>query len=399
MLDHPDPYEKYGLTRVINAATSLTMLGGSMPHPSVFQAMHEASKAFIHIPTLQAWAGERLSQALGGEAGLPTAGASNGLMLACAACIFRESELAQFDPLDEPKWTHIVQRLPLHTEGLPTQFIVMADSRSTYDYAIEATGGKRVEAGEKDSVEISDLESAFQEGETAAYYYTLYPFKRQAPLEEVAKLAHEKGVPIIVDAAPCLTHKGVPKWILGKGADLVVFSGGKQLGGPNNTGILLGKRELVKLAHLNAYPFDGIGRAAKMSRETIMGLIQALEIFMERDDNLYYSKLLEETQRFSGEVNQIPGLRSGVLIEPSVLPGATPPSYAWVEVETPNLTARELYLRLLKGKPSIRALFEPYFITTQAANRLTFKMEYLLPGDKEAVLRRLREEVTPCQRA
>lgn len=385
-----DPFEKYGLRRTINAATSLTTLGGSMPNPKVFEAMLDASKAFIYIPELQSWAGKILAEALGADAGLPTAGAVNSLILACAACIMRHTGLIDHNPLGAVNWTHIAQLLPLHTEGLPTEFIVLADSRSEYDHAIQVAGGTPVEAGTMEAVTVDDLKNVYNPGKTAAYYYTLYAFKDQLPLKEFVEVAHSNGVPVIVDAAPSLTHKAVSRKILGAGADLVIFSGGKQLGAPNNTGILLGKRDLIRLAHLQAYPFDGIGRACKMSRETIVGLVTALELFMERDDDAYYQAMLEETKEFSSQLGEIDGLRSGILLEPSICDNVVPPSYAWIEAEPGGKSLRMIYEELLHGDPSIRGLYEPFFITHEAANRVTFKVEYLLPGDKEIIIDRLR---------
>jgi L-seryl-tRNA(Ser) seleniumtransferase len=376
-----DPFEKFGLRRTINAATSLTTLGGSQPDPAVFEAMIDASKAFIYIPELQNWAGKKLAKAFGAEAGLPAAGAVNSLMLSCAACIMRGTKLGEYNPLDKPSWAHIIQRLPMHSEGLPTEFVVLEDSRTEYDHAIEAVGGKPVEAGTKEGVTVDDLHKAFKPGKTAAYYYTLYAFKDQVPIKDFVEVAHSHGVPAIVDAAPCLT--------LEAGVDLLIFSGGKQFNAPNNTGILLGKANLIKLAHLQAYPFDGIGRASKMSRETIVGLITALELFMERDDDTYYTELLEKTKAFSKQLDQIPGVSSGVLFEPSIVEDVVPPSYAWIETE--NL--RTVYDGLLAGSPSIKALYEPFFITNEAANRITFKAEYLLPGDIEIIMERVRELV------
>jgi len=176
---------------------------------------------------------------------------------------------------------------------------------------------------------------------------------------------------------------------LGAGADLVIFSGGKQFGGPNNSGILLGKRNLIKLAHLQGYPFDGIGRAAKMSRETIIGLIAALDLFLMRDDDAYYTAMMNETQIFSDKLGTINGLRSGVILEPSICSDIIPPSYAWIEMDSEKMTLRELYNALLFGEPSIRTLYEPFFITKEATNRITLKVEYLLPGDKEIIMNKL----------
>lgn len=362
-----------------------------MPDPSVFEAMLDASRAFVYIPQLQRWAGDRLAEAFKAESGLPTAGAVNSLMLACAACIMRGSELEEYDPLDPTEWTHLIQRLPMHTEGLSTEFVVLADSRSEYDHAIEAVGGKPVEAGSRDVVRVEDLDRVYHDGKTAAYYYTLYSWKDQIPLSTFVKVAHSHGIPTIVDAAPCLTHKAVPEKILESGADLVIFSGGKQLGGPNNSGILLGRSSLIKLAHLQSYPFDGIGRASKMSRETIVGLVAALELFMKRNDDSYYREMLDETKVFSEQLGKLEGITSGVLFEPCICKKAIPPCYAWIELESKDITLREVFEKLHENEPSIRALYEPFFITNEAANRITFKVEYLLPGDRAIILKRLGE--------
>ena len=115
-----NPYEKYGIRRVINAVSCLTRLGGSIAHPEVYRAMEDASKSFVQIPELQQWAGKAIAEATGAEAGLPTAGASSAIMLAAAACIMKETELENYDPLDIESWTHIIKKLPMHTEGLKT---------------------------------------------------------------------------------------------------------------------------------------------------------------------------------------------------------------------------------------------------------------------------------------
>ncbi len=385
-----DPYEKYGLKRVINAATSLTLLGGSMPHPDVFKAMEDASKAFVSIPVLQQWAGERIAVAFGAEAGLPTAGAVNALILAVASCMMKGTDLEDHDPLGPRIWNHLVQRLPMHTEGLKTEFIVQGVNRNVYDHAVECAGAALVEAGSREEITARDLSEAFNEDRTAGYYYTVTASRGKLPIKKVAEVAHDHGVPLIVDAAPSLTHKAIPRGILEAGADLVVFSGGKQMGGPNNSGILIGRRDLVKLAHLQAYPFDGIGRASKMSRETIAGLIKALEIFMEREDDAYYRALEEKTRELSTRLDEIPGITSGVLMEPTVVGGLIASSYAYIELdEKAGISLKGLHTALLEGYPSIRTLHEPYFVTPEAKDRITLKAEYLLEGDNEIILDRI----------
>ena len=361
-----------------------------MPHPDVFKAMEDASKAFVSIPVLQQWAGERIAVAFGAEAGLPTAGAVNALILAVASCMMKGTDLEDHDPLGPRIWNHLVQRLPMHTEGLKTEFIVQGVNRNVYDHAVECAGAALVEAGSREEITARDLSEAFNEDRTAGYYYTVTASRGKLPIKKVAEVAHDHGVPLIVDAAPSLTHKAIPRGILEAGADLVVFSGGKQMGGPNNSGILIGRRDLVKLAHLQAYPFDGIGRASKMSRETIAGLIKALEIFMEREDDAYYRALEEKTRELSTRLDEIPGITSGVLMEPTVVGGLIASSYAYIELdEKAGISLKGLHTALLEGYPSIRTLHEPYFVTPEAKDRITLKAEYLLEGDNEIILDRI----------
>ena len=386
-----DPYEKYGLKRVINAATSLTLLGGSMPHPDVFKAMEDASKAFVSIPVLQQWAGKRIAEAFGAEAGLPTAGAVNALILAVASCMMKGTELEDHDPLGPRVWNHLVQRLPMHTEELKTEFIVQGVNRNVYDHAVECAGATLVEAGSSEETTARDLSDAYNEDRTAGYYYTVTASRGKLSIKEVAEVAHSHNAPLIVDAAPCLTHKAIPRGVLEAGADLVIFSGGKQMGGPNNSGILIGRRDLVKLAHLQAYPFDGIGRASKMSRETIAGLVKALELFMERDDDAYYRTLETKTRALSSRLDEIPGIRSGILMEPTIVGGLMGPSYAYIEITGAGITLKGLHAALLEGDPPIRTLHEPYFITLEAKDRITLKAECLLEGDDEIILDRITE--------
>lgn len=387
-----EPYDKLGLKRTLNAATCLTSLGGSIPDPRVFEAMADASKGFIQIPVLQKAAGQRIADLLGAESGLPTAGAVNALMIAVASCMFRGTDLEEHDPLGSTSWTKIIQKLPLYTGDLKNEFIILGNSRSEYDHAIECAGGRRVQAGSAEGVSADNLRAAFTE-KTAALYYTMTPTATM-PVKEFCEIAKELGVPAIVDAAPFLTHREIPVKILSDGADLVIFSGGKQLGCINNTGLLLGSKDLIKLAHLNSYPFDGIARGCKMSRETIMGLLRTVEIFVDEDRNDYYKAQLEKSKALAERFNSLDELRSGVIFEPNMLEDVTAPSLVWVEVEKGSVSLRTLYDELLNGSPTIRTLHEPFFLTKEAANRITFKVEYLLPGDDDIILNRVAEILT-----
>ena len=387
-----NPYGKYGLKRVINAATCLTRLGGSRPHPDVFKAMEDASRAYIQIPALQAWAGEKIAVATGAEAGLPTAGAVNALTLAAAACIMKGTELEKYDPLGPSPPHHMIQRLPMHTEGLKVEFLVQKSDRNTYDHAVECAGGRIVEAGTHEGTTVEELEAAYHPDRTAAFYFTVRGSKRGLPLDAFIEVAHRNGVPVIVDAAPDLRPKKILTHYIEKGVDLVVYSGGKHLGGPNNTGILAGRRDLVKLAHLQAYPFDGIGRGAKMSRETIVGLVVALEKYLEKDDEALFKAWYEKARWIAGQLSDVPGLNAGVTYEYTVEEGEpmTPLAYVTLDEEA-GMETEDLHARLKEGDPVIETLYEPSFLIDDFQGKLTLNPEHLLEGDEALVVERIKE--------
>ena len=393
MVDVYNPYEKYGLRRVVNAATCLTRLGGSIALPEVFDAMKDASKSFVQIPELQAWAGKKIAEATGAEAGLPSAGANNALMLASAACMMKGTELEEYNPLKPETWSHIILRLPAHTEGLKTEFIVQKNDRNIYDHAVECAGGRLVEAGTVERTTEKELEEAFNPKKTAAYYYTVRSAKSSLPLETVVEVAHSHGVPVIVDAAAELPPRIKLTQYIEKGADLVIFSGGKHIGGPNNSGILAGRRDLAKLAHLQAYPFHGVGRASKMSRETIVGLIKALELYLEKDEEHYSNRWKDEAKRMIKQLGDIPGVKTGLTHHKTVEEETSmaPLCYLELDEDIVGICGRDLVRRLRDGDPSIETLFEPRFLLEQYEGKVTINPQYMLEGDANLVIERIRE--------
>lgn len=393
MVDVYDPYEKYGLRRVINAATCLTRLGGSMALPEVFEAMEDASRSFVQIPELQAWAGRRIAEATGAEAGLPSAGANNALMLAAAACMMKGTELEGYDPLEPETWSHIILRLPAHTEGLRTEFVVQKNDRNIYDHAVECAGGRLAEAGTEEGTTEEELDEAFDPERTAAYYYTVRSAGDSLPLETVVRVAHGHGVPVIVDAAAELPPRKKLTQYIDEGADLVVFSGGKFISAPNNSGILAGRKDLVKLAHLQAYPFHGVGRASKMCRETIVGFVKALELYLEKDEEGLFSKWEEDAERMAERLRDIPGVKTGVTYQRTVEEGEpmAPLCYLELDEEAVGMSGRELVKALRDGDPSIETLYEPNFLLEKYEGKMTINPQYMLEGDVDIVVSRIRE--------
>lgn len=314
-----DIYARLGVRRRINAAGTLTRLGGSLMPPEVLDAMRAAAGASVDMAELQAAASSAIARATGSEAGIVTTGAAAALTLGTAAC------LAGFD-------VHRMERLP-DTTGMPGQFIICRGHRTGYDHAIRAAGAKLVEIGFADrvtgagvrGVEDWEIEAAIGP-ETAAIAYTATKLN-EPPLERVAKLAQRHDLPVIVDAAAQLPPAANLRRFIDAGASLVAFSGGKAIRGPQSTGILCGRRDLIASAllqmldmdvapetwsppplipreKLNGIPHHGVGRGFKAGKEEIVGLIVALERFVgidwEAEGRALEGRLQRMAQRLGG---------------------------------------------------------------------------------------------------
>jgi D-glucosaminate-6-phosphate ammonia-lyase len=383
-----DPYKKLGIRRVINAATSLTRLGGSVADPTVYQAMLEASKSFVQIPELQHWAGKKIAQATGAQAGHPTAGASNAITLAAAACIMKDTELEKYDPLQLESWGHIAKKLPAHTEGLKTEFIVQRTNRNVYDHAVEFAGGKIVEVDPTEEA----LNKAYKKGKTAAYYYTVRSGADAQPLPKIVEIAHSHGAPVIVDAAAELPPRKHLKRYINEGADLVIFSGGKTIAAPNNSGILTGRADLIKLAHLQSYPFHGVGRASKMSRETLVGFATALQLYLDKDEEKTFKQWKKKAEWITDQLGTLPGVEAGLDAQSTVEEDEpmVPVAYIKLDPKTTGITGQELSKRLRDGDPSIEALYEPGFMLKDPKDKLMINPQYLDDEDTETVVETIK---------
>ncbi|MBN1682757.1 aminotransferase class V-fold PLP-dependent enzyme [Candidatus Bathyarchaeota archaeon] len=390
MDDLINPFKKYGLRRVINAATSLTNLGGSIPDSYVIKEMIEASKCFVDIVELQKMAGEYIAEITGAESGLPVAGAVCGLMLGAAACIMKGTELENYDPIKHKGgWSHLSTKLPVRTEGLKTEFIVQKTNRNVYDYSVELAGGKFVETGSKEW----ELDSAYNKKTTACYYYTARNLKGSLPLEKVIKIAHKNNLPVLIDAAAELPPKRKLRYYISQGADLVVYSGGKHIAGPNNSGILAGRSDLIKLAHLQSYPFNGVGRAAKMSRETIIGLIAAIKIYLEHDEKKVFQEWMNKAEWMSNKIKEIPGIKTGIVFQRVVEDGEpmTPLCYLKIDENIAGISGKTLSTKLREDEPSIASLYEPFFLTDEVKGLLLLNPQYLLENEEYYIVEKIKK--------
>lgn len=294
-----DPYESLGVRRRINAAGALTRLGGAVMAPEVMAAMASASRASVDIGELQDAASSRIAEATGAEAGLVTTGAAAALTLAAAASIAR--------------WDVARMAALPHAEGFPRDILIPRTHRTGYAHALAASGARLVDIGHNDrgtgagvrGLEAWEIETALTPSVVAmAFSVNAVSI---VDLPTAIAVCRTNNIPLIVDAAAQLPPKENLRRFIAMGVDLVAFSGGKALGGPQASGILAGRRDLVASAllqqldmdvapetwvpprlvdraNLRGVPHHGIGRGFKAGKEEIVGLLTALDRFVKADD-------------------------------------------------------------------------------------------------------------------
>lgn len=267
-----DIYEKLGVQPVINCATTYTRLGGSIMKPHVAQALADSAGAFVNIFDLQEAVGKRLAELTGNEAAYVSNGAAAALTLATAAAITGD-DIA------------LMARLPNHLDGLKNQVVVHRTQRNWYDIAVRMAGVELVEIGHIMETYPWEIDDAITERTAAVVYFAGGHLNRNTlPLEFVIERAHARGVPVIVDAAAQLPPvSNLWHFTRNLGADVAIFSGGKMLRGPQNSGLTVGTEAMIRAMRLNGPPVQRIGRPMKVSKEAMIGLLAAVEDFLETD--------------------------------------------------------------------------------------------------------------------
>jgi uncharacterized pyridoxal phosphate-dependent enzyme len=325
----PHVYTRIGVRPFINLTGTLTINGGALTLPEVREASHQAADYAVDIDELMERAGARIAELIGCEAAIVTSGAAAALSHATAAC------LAGTDP-------ELMQQLP-DLSGLKDEVIMPRESRNVYDHAFRSWGTRVIEV---DSVEA--LQAAL--GPRTAMVAVLGSAEaRGVRLEAIVPAARQAGVPVIVDAAAELPRRPDP--YLTRGADLVAYSGGKAMRGPQCAGLLLGRKDLVWAAFMNGAPHHAVGRMMKVGKEEIMGMLAAIEVHMNRGIDADLRTWKSWLQQISDIVSQVPGVRT-TMQDPA---GASP--YPTMNIEWDprqvGITAGEVYDQLLAGEPRI----------------------------------------------
>jgi len=374
----PAIYRRLGVRPIIHASGTTTRYGGSILRPEALETMREASTTLVNLDELNEAAGAAIARMLGAEAAFVTAGASSGLILQAAACI------AGADPAK-------ITRLP-DTTGMRNEIVIQRAHRFAYDQAYRVAGAVLVEIGLARRTQPFELEAAIGE-RTAAVAYLVSPFTSPPgvlTLEQVVAIAHKRGVPVIIDAASMLPPRENLTKFLRLGADLVSFSGGKAIRGPQSTGILAGRRDLVRAVASNASPNQALGRAAKTSKEEICGLVTALESFMAEDEKAEMKRYTDVCATIVEALGEIPGVRAVVEQDPvnRVLPHAV----IYFTPEWVGPSGHAVQVALAQGEPHIyvqQGVHQGGYFDEIAIDPIN-----LQPGDEAIIAARLREELT-----
>jgi L-seryl-tRNA(Ser) seleniumtransferase len=360
-------YEELGVQPFINAGGAFTNFGGALMRDEVLQTMQEVSRHSISITELQEAVGKQIATMLGCEAALVTAGCASALALATAACV------AGKDP-------EKIHRIP-DASGMKNEVVVQKTHRFEYDHAIRNVGAKFVE------IETSDeLKAVISDRTAMLFFVNSFDAKGKIHREEFARLANGLKIPALIDAAADLPPVE-NLWALTRmGYDLVAFSGGKSLRGPQCSGLLLGKKGLVEAAFLNDSPHsDSVGRVSKVGKEEIVGLYRALQLFVQADHNAERSEWERRVSVIARELSTIPGVKTEMVI-PEVPHNRPQLNLQW-DRERISLSPKDIVGMLRSGSPRIE--LTPG--SEESSTGLDVTVWMLRPNEETIVAQRLSE--------
>jgi len=330
-----NPYEELGITTVINCQGTMTMLGGSVLRPELEAVMAMAGRHFVSIPQLEVAAGKRIAEMLklpDGYTALVTSGAAAAIQSGLAGILTGENEAS-------------IRQLPDLT-GMKSEVIIQKSHRNPFDHQLRSTGVKLIEIETRD-----ELRQAVNDRTAMMHFTNFANAEGQIKVDEWATLAKQYNVPCMNDAAadtPPVSHL----WAYtNMGYDLVTFSGGKAMRGPQCAGLLVGRKDLVACALLNNSPHeDTIGRSQKVGKEEIIGMVKALDLYLKEDHEALQREWQASLERISRELTKIPGVSTSFFV-PDIANHVPHMRIEWdsrVSVE-PKVVSKQLR----ESKPSI----------------------------------------------
>jgi L-seryl-tRNA(Ser) seleniumtransferase len=371
-----DYYEKLGVSKIINAAGTYTVLTASTMPPSVQAAVARAAKHPVSLLELQKAAGEYIARQLHCEAAMVTAGASSALTLGMAGCLAVANKIG-------------ILQIPNDVGNLKNQVIIQKNHRYGYDHALEVCGARFVEVET-----LQDYEAAFNDRTVLAHYFNAAEHG-QISREDWVRVAHSHGVPCFNDAAADVPPISNLYRFTKMGFDLVTFSGGKGMRGPQNAGVLLGKKELIEGAAKNNNPFDGVGRGMKVAKEQIVGMVAALDWFLSQTDEAMQAEFRRRAERIAAELKKLPSVKPEIVV-PATEANAVPHVLVRYDQARLKISPRGAQEELRRGTPSIE--LNPATGRKHGngglpsdENTIVVGVWMLEPGEDAVVARRLRE--------
>jgi len=359
-----DYFREIGVRPFINAAGTYTAMTASLMPPEVIDAITYASKHYVMLDELHDKVGERLATLLRCEAAMVTSGAASALTLGTAAVLTGTD-------------TRKIVDLPNVSAGMKSEVIIQKSHRFGYDHAVRNCGVRLVEVET-----AADLDRAVNEKTAMMLFYNNNNKEGRIQDEEFVRLGKKHNVPTLNDAAADVPPVENLWKYTGMGFDLVAFSGGKGLRGPQSAGLLLGRKSLIAAARLNAPPNGNtIGRGLKVNKEEMLGMLAAIELYLDTDhdaENREFEKRAEEIRKSAAAV---PGVKAEVFV-PEVANHVPHVRVSWNAAAT-GMTAADAVKALRDGEPSIG--------TRSEGEALVFGVWMMRPGEDKIVARRLRQ--------
>jgi L-seryl-tRNA(Ser) seleniumtransferase len=383
--DVEDYYEKLGVPTIINAAGTYTTLTAACMPPEVLAAVQKAALHPVRLHDLQRKAGEYIARRLKCEGAVVTSGASGAISLATAACMQQANKINVLD-------------MPQSIDGMKNQVIVQRAHRYGYDRAMYLCGARVTEV-----VTLDDYKRACAAGNAvmtnffnAAEDDEAIAASAQIGREEWLRVAHEHQIPCHIDAAADMPPISNLWKYTGMGFDLVSFSGGKGIRGPQNAGLLLGRKNLIDLAHENNNPEEGIGRGMKVAKEQIVGMVAAVDWVLSHTEESMQGDYQKRVDRIVATVKGIPSVTTETVV-PKIA-NHVPHLLIRFDPAVTGVTTAEIVNALRSGKPSIELNpntgQKPNQGIPADANTLVVGVWMLQPGEDVVVGQRIRAALT-----
>lgn len=372
----PSIYTELGVRPLINCRGTHTVIGASKVWPQIHAAMAEASQHFVPLAELQEKIGERLAKLIGTEDAMVTTGAAGAITLGtCASLTGKDNKR--------------VRQLP-NLEGMKSEVIIQKVHRNGYDHAVRNTGVKIIDVENREQ-----FVNAVNE-RTAMMYYLGgstgdFAWETPVPLEDCLAIAKKAGFPVLVDAANMLPPWGNLQKLAALGTDLIAVSGGKHMRGPQCSGILAGRRDLVQAALINSSPHsDSLGRPMKVGREEMIGVWQAAERYSRLDFDALEKGCFAQAEYIKREIEKIPGVKTEYA--PHDRTRRVHRLIASWDENALKLTAVECERQLMEGEPRIA-------VARHRPQGIMFTMFMGEPGDEKPVARRMKEIFAAARKA